>query len=127
MLFYKLPGGEGVYGAVEEVRAWVPGFWHIGRPKRDSAGTINVPVPHSVQQYNLTWACPYPYPTPMIVLHNVTHAWPNRVGVATHRATAPASHRTTTPYYTATGARAATEMVHVGALTLPKAIQGHAV
>ena len=24
-LFYKLPDGEGVYGAIEEVRAWVFG------------------------------------------------------------------------------------------------------
>jgi hypothetical protein len=38
--------GDEVYGAVEEVRAWV--LAHIiGRPTRGSAGTTNVPVPHS--------------------------------------------------------------------------------
>jgi hypothetical protein len=42
MLFYKLPDGEGVYGAVEEVRAW-----HTGRPPSGSVETINVPVPCS--------------------------------------------------------------------------------
>ena len=34
----------------------------------------------------------------MIILYNVTHTQSNRVGVALHRATAPAPHRTTTPY-----------------------------
>ena len=63
----------------------------------------------------------------MIELHNVTHTQPNRVGVAPHRATVPAPRRATTPHYTAAGARGATEMAHVGALTLPKAAaQGHA-
>jgi hypothetical protein len=41
MLLYKLPDGEGVYGAVEEVHAWV--LVHaLGRPTRGSAGKINV-------------------------------------------------------------------------------------
>jgi hypothetical protein len=62
----------------------------------------------------------------MTVLYNVTHAWSNRVDVAPHRATASAPRRTTTPYYTATGTRTATKMAHVGALALPKAVQGQA-
>jgi hypothetical protein len=43
--FYKLPGGEEVYGAVKEVRAWV--LVHRAANKRllGSAGTVNVPVP----------------------------------------------------------------------------------
>jgi hypothetical protein len=41
IMFYKLPGGEEVYGLS---RRCVLGFWHIGRPTRGSAGTIDVPV-----------------------------------------------------------------------------------
>ena len=54
ILFYKLPDGEEVYGAVKEVRVWV--LAHRAANKRGSAGKINVPVPYSNMTYNATRA-----------------------------------------------------------------------
>jgi hypothetical protein len=36
-------------------RRYVLGFWHIGRPKKGSAGEIDVPVPYSKGNLSVFW------------------------------------------------------------------------